>query len=64
MPAWTYYAAKDEPPFWYRPAHEYEIDGVDPLTGMVIAYTKEECDQRDEDMAEQIAAHGQFGVGA
>lgn len=62
--AWKYIAPSGEPPFWYRKAHEFEIEGLDPLTGLIIAYSEEECTELDCGREEQIAAHGQFGVGA
>lgn len=36
-----------EPPFWMRQPLADEIDGLDPLTGCIIAFSQEERDRLD-----------------
>lgn len=40
--AWRFDNPEGEPPFWSRRCAPNEFDGLDPLTGRIIAHTVEE----------------------
>lgn len=44
---WTFRQMRDEPSFWSRVALPGEMDGFDPLSGLIIAHSKEEMDRLD-----------------
>lgn len=45
MNEWRYYEPRGEPPFWGRKAGPNELDGFDPITGLIIAHTIAERDR-------------------
>lgn len=45
--AWTLMRAEGEPSFYARQPRANEIDGLDPLSGLIIAHSIEECARID-----------------
>ena len=44
---WEYTKMAGEPGFWHRLPGPHEINGLDPLTGLIIAHSEEERERID-----------------